>query len=361
MDDLLLIGPPGTNKVMAGELSRLVRRALDRVRLPAPAKLGPGGLRYPWDAEVARVARTYHRTCARVLRAVAASRAGRLEPLYADVAAQVPPPGSWYRDGDAISVAVRNVGAFAAGPRQIVGAVKNAIVDAAAAHGARLRVDPDAPDVSIQVRMHGEDVFVCVDLGGPMHRRGWRAAAGEAPLRENLAAALVMLARHDGRREPLVDPMAGAGTIAIEAALMARGAPVRAGDPAPPLFGDTRPVVVANELDRGVADRARRNARAAGVADTVRVRCGDFRRLSPADLPDGPGLVLCNPPYGRRLAGDAAALYADFAAWLRQLRGWRAGVLVANPAFERAMRIRPRVKKPLSARPLSGYFYLYEL
>ena len=77
--------------------------------------------------------------------------------------------------------------------------------------------------------------------------------------------------------------------------------------------------------------------------------------------PDG-GLILCNPPYGERVgAGETDALYADLRRWLREFRGWRAAFLVANPAFEEIMGQRPRVKKPLSASSLKGYFYLYEL
>jgi 23S rRNA G2445 N2-methylase RlmL len=359
MDELTLIGPPGTNKVMAGELSRLVRRALDGVRLATPRKDGSGVLCYPFDAEVAKVATTYHRTCSRVVRDLMTSDAARLEPLYEDLVARLPPPGEWYADGQSLSVRVSAVDRFAAGERQIVGTVKNALIDGARRHGADLRLDPDAPDLNVAVRMHGDAVRVGLDLGGAMHRRGYRAHGGAAPLRENLAAALVMLARHDSRREPLVDPMAGSGTIAIEAALMGRGAPVHVRSEAPALFADTQPIVVANELEPKLADLARHNARVAGAE--IRVECGDFRDLTPADLPQGPGLILSNPPYGERVGDDVLGLYDDLRHWLRQFRGWRAGFLVANREFEEVMGMRPKMKKPMSVRPLNGYVYVYEL
>jgi len=359
MDELTLIGPPGTNKIMAGELSRLVRRALQDVRLPTPRKSGTGTLSYPFDAEVARVAVTYHRTCSRVSRDLMSSEAARLEPLYDELVAALPPPGDWYADGQSLSVRVSAVGQFPAGERQIVGTVKNALIEGALRHGATLRLDPEAPDLNIAVRMHGDAIRVGLDLGGAMHRRGYRARGGTAPLRENLAAALVMLARHDSRREPLVDLMAGSGTIAIEAALMARGAPVQVRTDAPDLFAGTEAIVVANELDHKLADVARHNARAAGA--DIRVECGDFRDLTPADLPAGPGLFLCNPPYGERLAGEVVEIYEDLRDWLRQFPGWRAGFLVANREFEDVMGLRPKVKKPMSIRPLNAYFYLYEL
>ena len=377
---LTLVGAPGTNKVMAGELSRLARRALPGVRLAQPQKAGGATLSYPFDPELARVAVCYHRTSARVLWEVMSSRAARLEPLYDDLLGQMAGQRGWIRDGASFTIRARNVGAFAAGERQIVGVVKNAIVEGAARQGAAMGVDPDAPELHIAVRMHDDVISVGVDLaGGPMHKRGYRGEAGIAPLRENLAAAMVMLARHDSRREPLLDPMAGSGTIAIEAALMARGEPVwvaprrpalaalplfreLAERPTPPLFGDTEPIVVANELDAYTASLARRNVEAAGVARFVEVRHGDFAELRPDDVRGGAGLILSNPPYGERLdESDVLELYDDLSRWLGRFRGWRAGFLVANPEFAQALRRRPRVKKPMSARPLNGYFYLYEL
>jgi 23S rRNA G2445 N2-methylase RlmL len=361
MDELTLIGAPGTNKVMAGELSRLVGRALSGERLPQPRKSGTGGLTYPWDDEVARVAATYHRTCARVLRDRLSSTAARLEPLYDDLVEQVAASADWLADGATISVQARRVVQFAAGERQIVGTVKNALVDGAARRGAAVRVDPDHADLEISVRLHEGTITVAIDLGGPMHMRGYRTNAGPAPLRETMAATLVMLSRHDSRREVFLDPMAGSGTIAIEAALMARAMPVRVGSAAPPLFADTEPVVFANELDPRMADASRDHAGVAGVGDFVRVRSGDARAIDRADLPDGPGVIVCNPPYGERIGADLETLYAEIGEWLRQFGGWRACFLVANPNFEDLLGIRPRIKKPLSVHPLKGYFYLYDL
>jgi 23S rRNA G2445 N2-methylase RlmL len=386
MADLLqLVGPPGTNKVMAGELSRLARRGLG-LALPSPTKRGSGAIAVPFTPELAHLAVWYHRTAARVLWQVASTRARRLEPAYAELSAAVRThPGGWLRDRGTISVIARNVGEFAAGERQVVGMVKNAVIDGAAARGIRLTVDPAAPDLLIAVRLHDDELSVTVDLaGGPMNKRGYRTAGGAAPLRETLAAALVMLARHDSRREPLLDPMAGSGTIAIEAAAMAQGAPVwvpprrpsldrlpafagLAAAPTPPLFADTHPRVVANELDPRTARAARSNAVAAGYGDRLRVETGDFRRLDRARVAElagtgACGVILCNPPYGERLGrGEIDALYRDLGQWLRGFAGWRAGFLVASPAFERQLVLTARVRKPLSARPLTGWFYLFEL
>jgi 23S rRNA G2445 N2-methylase RlmL len=386
---LRLVGAQGTNKIMAGELSRLARRALPGFAVPTPRKAGLGSIVYPFSPELARTAVCYHRTSSRVLADLFTSAAPRLEPLYDDLLAQMKMhPGGWYREGSGISVRARAVESFAAGERQVVGVVKNALIDGAAARGIALRLDPDRPDILVAVRMHDGTVIVSIDLGGPMHQRGYRRDAGPAPLRETLAAALVMLARHDSRHEILFDPMAGSGTIAIEAALMGRGAPVwgsprrppcarvpglraLAGEPAAPLFADTAPVIVANEIDTRMVDAARGNVDAAGVTPYVTVQHGDFRALTPGHLArvarergatHAHGVIVCNPPYGERLgAGETAALYADLRRWLREFRGWRAAFLVANPMFERIMGVRPQVKKPLSASSLKGYFYLYAL
>src|SRR5690606_728822 len=90
--------------------------------------------------------------------------------------------------------------------------------------GLELVVDPARPDVWIDVRMLDGQIIVSVDLAGrPMHQRGYRHLSGVAPVREDVAALMLMLARYDSRSDILIDPMGGAGTIAIEAACMATG------------------------------------------------------------------------------------------------------------------------------------------
>lgn len=387
---LRLVGAFGTNKVMAGELSRLVRRARDDVRMPVPERLGAGSIAYPFDRRIAQVAVRYHRTSARVLWQVMTSSAARLEPLYADLlGAMSKQPQSWFWDGATISVRAFGVQDFAAGERQVVGVVKNAIIDGAAEKGIRLSVDPDRPDIPIDVRLLEGQLLVSVDLAGmPMHHRGYRQVAGEAPLREDLAAIMLMLARYDARSDVLIDPMGGAGTIAIEAAAMAsaRGVwcsgrtpacarlPEFAGDwprTAPPLFADTSPRVVCNDIEPAACSAARSNADTAGVLGQIAIENGDFRGLtraraeSLAGVASGSassGLILSNPPYGERLGdpGQLPALYRALSEWCRGFKGYRAGFLVGHPDFEMAFRARPVLRKPLPNGPLQSVFYLYE-
>jgi 23S rRNA (guanine2445-N2)-methyltransferase / 23S rRNA (guanine2069-N7)-methyltransferase len=110
--------------------------------------------------------------------------------------------------------------------------------------------------------------------------------------------------------------------------------------------------------------------RRAGVAELVTSSTGDFRALSPAGITQQAaargvdptrGVIVCNPPYGERLAPDALfALYRDLGEWCRRFHGWRAALIVANPDFEQAFGGVPRIKKPLSNGALRGYFLLYE-
>jgi 23S rRNA G2445 N2-methylase RlmL len=390
VDHLRLVGVAGSNKVMAGELSRLAQRAALSERLGVPKREGLGALVYPFDLDLAALAVRYHRTSARVLWDLYQSDARRLEPLYGDLrAAAASDDRPWLERRMSISVSAYGVADFAAGERQIVGTVKNALIDGAAARGATLRVEPEKPDVHIGVRLHDGVLTVSIDLAGrPMNQRGYRLSGGEAPLREDLAAMLVMLARHDPRREALFDPMAGTGTIAIEAACMAEGRPVWIAPRRPacanlppfrrplaaeagPLFADTRPVVIANEIDPERHALCRQHAKRAGVEALVECLCGDFRsaardaiaaRVAKRGLDTERGLILSNPPYGERLADpEIGRLYRDLGAYCRSFRGWRAGFLVANREFEPAFGGRPRIKKPLSNGPLRGYFLLYDL
>jgi 23S rRNA G2445 N2-methylase RlmL len=401
-DHLRLIGTPGSNNVMAAELIRLAQRALGP-RPPAPHKAGSGVLVYPFDPALAAVSASYHRTATRVLWDLFASDARRLEPLYDEIADDVRrDQRAWAWDGASISVRARNVKPFAAGERQIVGTIKNALIDGARARGMALHVDPDAPDIHVTVRMHDDTVLVSLDLAGAsLSHRGYRVHHGAAPLREHLAAVLLMLARHDPRSEILLDPMCGAGTICIEAALMATAAPLWPARDEPaylrlpvfagrsdctrelgPLFPDTRPAIIGNDVDGRALTAAQTNGRAAGV-DVTWLR-GDFRALTreqverraagqarenagrdPAGHPEPGGLILCNPPYGHRLEDDRddrlLDLYRDLGDWCDQFRGWRAAFLVANRDFERAFGWRARVRKPLDNGALPAYFYLYEL
>jgi len=388
IDNLRLIGISGTNKVMTGELSRLARRAVQGIRVPTPKKQGLGALVYPFDTQLAEVAVSYHRTCSRVLWDLFESSARRLEPLYEELVADIAEDErGWLWDGASISIRPRNVQSFAAGERQIVGTVKNALIDGAAKRGMTLDVDAHEADIEIAVRIHDGVLSVSVDLaGGPMHQRGYRVEAGDAPLRENLAAVLLMLSRYDSRSDVLIDPMAGSGTIAIEAALMARAESLWSQGRQPaylrlpafegttlrtePLFGDAKPVILASDIDARAIEFMRVNAERAGVSEDLCIVHADLRDLSPRVVAknlgervtaEQKGLILSNPPYGERLQGGELELYDDMGQWCESFPGYRAAFLMANAEFEETFGGSPRIRKPISNGSLRAYFCLYDL
>jgi 23S rRNA G2445 N2-methylase RlmL len=386
IDELRIIGSTQTNVVMAAELIRVAQRAI-KLRPPEPRKEGLGQLVYPFDRELARVAVTYLRTPTRVLWDVYRSRADRLEPLYDELFADMKnDTRALWRDDDGISVEARRVEDFAAGERQIVGTVKNALIDAIAKRGMRLHVDPERPTTRWVARMDDKkELVISIDLGGgSLSQRGWRRDAGDAPLREHLAAVLLMLARYDSRSDILVDPMCGAGTIPIEAVHMARATPRPtpalaalglAGTTKPTDLYDADPLVIGCDIDLDVLASARDNARAAKAGDAITWQRSDVADLRPETIAqiatergrpaESTGVILCNPPYGERLdESDLVKLYRLIAMTCQRFRGWRACFLVGNPSFEFEVGPvlgRPRIKKPLANANLRAYFYLYEL
>ena len=193
-----------------------------------------------------------------------------------------------------------------------------------------------------------------------------------------------MLCRFDPRNEILVDPMCGSGTIPIEAIHMARATPRSvptlaalgiAGAKAEPLYADAAPVVIGCDIDLEVLGAARDNARAAKVGEAITWQRADIGELRPEMISkiavergkaaDVTGVLLCNPPYGERLAEqDLAVLYRVMAETCKRFRGWRAAFLVGNPILEQEfMRVlgKPRIKKPLANANLRAYFYMYDL
>lgn len=386
VDELRIVGSTQTNVVMEAELIRVAQRAV-RIRPGKPRKEGLGQLVFPFDRDLAWAAVTYMRTPTRIVWDVYRSRAERLEPLYDELVDDIRNDARpLWRDGDGISVEVRHVENFPAGERQIVGTVKNAIIDTMARRGTRLHVDPERPTTRWVARMDDAgDLVVSIDLGGgSLSQRGWRRETGEAPIREHLAAVLLMLARFDPRRDALLDPMCGSGTIPIEAVHLARATPrpTRAlaalgitKDNPQPLYADAAPLVIGCDIDLDVLGAARDNARSAKVEKDVTWQRADAARLDPgivADiakergvaLPEA-GLILSNPPYGERLDDqDLHELYSMLAETCQRFRGWRAGFIIGNPIFEEVFEPifgRPRMKKPLANANLRAYFFLYEL
>jgi putative N6-adenine-specific DNA methylase len=189
--------------------------------------------------------------------------------------------------------------------------------------------------------------------GAPLFKRGWRARIGAAPLRETLAAGILLACGHDGSR-PFLDPMCGSGTLAIEAALIAaRRAPglgrtfafeslpghdaARTARVRERLAALARPIpsaIHASDKNAGALRLAQKNAAAAGVADAIR-----FERLDAAEaaIPPAPGLCAVNPPYGIRLDEETAGSWRALAALLPRLAGWEVAVIAPALGYEKLL------------------------
>jgi putative N6-adenine-specific DNA methylase len=218
--------------------------------------------------------------------------------------------------------------------------------------------EPADDDDCTRILLRGQDdrFTASIDSSGALlHRRGWRLEAGRAPLRETLAAGLLALCEYHPAL-PLVDPMCGAGTIAIEAAAMARK---MAPGLARPFAFERWPVhdaslwqalrdsavalpsapapILAMDRDARAVDTARRNAERANVQNDVGLATAVFGE---GEIPTQAGLLVVNPPYGHRLGdhGQANRLARDLGKTAAaRYRGWRVGVLCPNPAFVAAV------------------------
>ncbi len=268
--------------------------------------------------------------------------------------------------------------------------VKNALVDLQrSCWGERSSVDLVDPDLSLHLHLgrgaegRGLQGVLSVDgAGASRHRRGWRAAVGLAPLKENLASGLIALTGWDGR-VPLVDPLCGSGTLLIEALCRLQGlAPgLEPGTTRPrpvplqrwpdfdpglwelevtaaahlaieararaPVDG-AWPSVLGLEHDPVVLNQARGNAERAGVGEHLHLQQGDCRELVP---PPGPGLIVCNPPYGARLGEDEdlEALYTGLGTVLKErCSGWTLWLLSGNPELTGALRLKASRRIPIS-------------
>jgi 23S rRNA (guanine2445-N2)-methyltransferase / 23S rRNA (guanine2069-N7)-methyltransferase len=331
---------------------------------------GLAGVRFSGDAALGYRACLWSRLASRILLPLAEFEAGDAQALYDGVAAiewdqHLDPAGTLAIDAHGATRGLNNA-PFAAQR------AKDAIADQCRArHGVRPSVDTDDPDLRLALRLHRERATLSIDLSGPaLFMRGYRRGSGEAPLKENLAVAMLMRARWldaYAAGGPLVDPMCGAGTLLIEGAWMAA-------DVAPALqrerFGflgwrgfepalwqalraeavqraqagltALRPVFFGSDTNAAVLGAAKHNAQAAGIAGFLVLKHVPVARLE-APPHDAPGLAITNPPYGERL-GEVEALratYAELGATLRRaFVGWRAALITNHDDLGRATGLR---------------------
>ncbi|MDI9246908.1 bifunctional 23S rRNA (guanine(2069)-N(7))-methyltransferase RlmK/23S rRNA (guanine(2445)-N(2))-methyltransferase RlmL [Marinobacter sp. CHS3-4] len=254
--------------------------------------------------------------------------------------------------------------------------VKDGVVDRLrTASGQRPSVDAKDPDVTVSARLHRGVLSVGIDLSGDsLHKRGYRTEKGAAPLKENLAAALLIRAGWPAIAEsggPLLDPMCGSGTLLIEAAMMAMDlAPGRKRErwgftrwPGhdPELWLSLRQeaesrayegrqafehkgiVIEGSDADQKVLSIARNNLQRAGLTDAVCLEQRDITELREASHESTIGLVIVNPPYGERLSERKALgpLYRSLGEAVKQsCPGWRLALFTGAPEYGKSLGLR---------------------
>ncbi len=352
----------GLEELLAAELADLGA---------ARVEIGRAGVSFAGPLEVAYRTCLWSRVANRVLLPIAEFRAHTPDALYTGVHSvdwrdHLDPRGTVAVDCS-LSQSTLTHSHFAALK------TKDAIVDQFRDRsGARPSVDTMHPDVRVNVYIHQDRATLSLDLSGDsLHRRAYRERGHAAPLKETLAAAVLLLAdwpRLARERAPFIDPMCGSGTIAIEAAMIATDvAPGRAR----PYFGflgwrghekevwsrllteaDERVVRDAKRLPlirgfdadfRAVRD-ALANVERAGLRTRVHIEKRALADCAPPAIP-AKGIVVTNPPYGERL-GDLATLeplYAEIGDVLRRrFPGWTGYVLAGNPELAKRIGLRPK-------------------
>lgn len=262
--------------------------------------------------------------------------------------------------------------------------VKDAIVDQFRAKtGYRPSVDTENPDIRVNVHMKKDLAQVSLDLSGlSLHKRFYRIAGGTAPLKENLAAAILLRAHWPQlarKGAPLVDPLCGSGTLLIEGALMAMD---RAPGLLRPRFGFTKwkqhdpriwQILLKDaevraekgtrkisqgffgfDKDPEIIAQARKNAFRAGIGAVISFQTQDIKALTSPET-TVPGLLIANPPYGERMGKkmNLENLYKTLGNRLKKhYEGWSAGVFTASPNSAKKMGIRAKKQYHLFNGPI---------
>lgn len=268
---------------------------------------------------------------------------------------------------------------------------KDAIVDRLRERfGARPSVDREDPTLRIQLHVIGDQCHVSLDSSGTsLHERGYRTDTDLAPINEVLAAGMVQLTGWD-RRSPLVDPMCGSGTIAIEAALLAGNIPpgvFRKGfgfqrwkdydadlystihNAALARISDEKPIIIAGERAGLVVEKARANVLNAQLEDAIELRHSAFEQL---EAPGRRGVLIINPPYGERMdhlghekdaqAEEINAFYKTLGDTLKKRwAGWQAWVITSNLEAAKHIKLTPKPRIQLFNGALDCRFMRYEM
>src|SRR5579859_6933573 len=364
--------PRGAEPALEGELRAMGAKGV---------RPGQGVVRFTVERAMALRACLDLRTALRMLEPIGDFAATTADELYAGVKAL--PWAELIAKGQTLAVSATGRAEGLTNTHFVEQRVKDGAVDVLRdSKGFRPDVDPRAPDVLIVAHLANGQCSISLDLAGELlSNRGYRVRTVEAPLREALAAAVVLYSGWDGTT-PLKDPVCGSGTLAIEAALFAsRRAPnaerklacerwPRTASEDARTLASLRselaarvvqpPPIFASDRDADALEACEANARAAKVR--LQIAQADAREMRPLDPP---GQLLLNVPYGERLeAGGRKQMktfYHQLGDSLRRFERHRAAVLSGSEDFESAFGVRPRGQRRLLWNgPLRCTLYNYE-
>ncbi len=376
--------PRGVEGLLAAELSALgadsTRETVAGVHFAGPLALGYRAC-------------LWSRLANRVLLPLASCPVDSAEDLYRELSAL--PWGDWFDPVKSFAIDFSGENREIRNTRFGAQRSKDAVVDWFKANGGRRPVvEKRQPQLRFNLRLSHGTLAIALDLsGGSLHRRGYRSRAGLAPLKENLAAALLLRADWPGmasRGGALIDPMCGAATLLLEGAMMAA-------DIAPGLgrrqFGfehwrghnpqqwqailsDARgraergrsrplPEIRGYDADPRVIRRAQENIAAAGLERVVRVSVKPLAELKrPTHRPMENGLLICNPPYGERLGEKDSLryLYRELGeVMMREFPGWQAAVFTSDLDLGKALGLRAHKRYALYNGPIPSQLLLLDL
>ena len=259
--------------------------------------------------------------------------------------------------------------------------IKDAVCDRfRAASGSRPSIEKARPEVRVHAFLESNRGTLYLDTSGePLFKRGWRKSTVEAPLRENLAAGIVLLSGWN-HAEPLLDPMCGGGTLLIEAAAIALDVAPGAGR----AFGfeklaafdaalwrrvssarrtarTDRLSIFGSDVDPAALAAARKNLAAAGFGERVKVGRADVLERAP---PAAAGVLVANPPYGERTGTDdaLAQFYPRLGdALKKRFAGWRCHFFTADLRLPKLIRLEPARRVPLYNGSLECRLYEFRI
>jgi putative N6-adenine-specific DNA methylase len=364
--------PRGLEALLAEELRGFGARTAEPL---------PGGVAFEGDMQTCYRANLESRLATRVLMRLGRAPYANEQDVYeAALALRWP---EWFGVENSIRVDVNAIRSPLKSLEFATLRIKDAVCDRFRAdRGRRPDVDTRFPQVRIQAFLDRASVTLYLDTSGePLHKRGYRKDAGEAPLKENLAAGILRLTGWDGR-EPLLDPMCGSGTLAIEAAMMALAIPPgrsrgfgfeRLAGFDPRRWKEVREAALARaQAPRKLAlfardrygeelKKARLNLEAAGLAPCVELKQAD---VLDTGAPASAGVLVANPPYGARLGEDKALaeFYPKLGDTLKKFyASWRCYFFSGDSRLPKLIRLQVSRRTPLYNGPLECRLYEYRI